>query len=73
MGKRESPQSEQDTRVSDLGTFKLDNLQPVKLILFPKISTFLPNSHNKPFLIAPERGRKEGARAENGKTGITQK
>ena len=73
MGKRESPKSERDTRVSDLGTFKLDNLQPVKLILFPKISTFLPRSHNKQFLITPERERKEGAWAENEKTVITQK
>ena len=39
MGKRESPKSERDTRVSDLGRFKLDNLQPVKLILFKNIYT----------------------------------
>ena len=34
MGKRESLKSECDTGVSVLGAFKLDHLQPLKLILF---------------------------------------
>ena len=40
--KRELLKSEWDTGVSDPGAFKLDNLEPVKLILFQKISTVLP-------------------------------
>ena len=40
MGKRESPQSERETGVSDPGVFKLDRLQTVKLILFQKCFTF---------------------------------
>ena len=63
MGKRESYKSEWDTGVSDPWAFKLDHLQPVKQILLQKISPFYPASHNKPFLITPERGRK----AENWK------
>ena len=42
MGKRDTSKSKRDTGVSVLGALKLDHLQPVKLILFPKISTFLP-------------------------------
>ena len=42
MGKRDTSKSKRDTGVSDHGAFKLDHLQPVKLILFQKISTFLP-------------------------------
>ena len=41
--KRELSKSEWHTGVSDLGAFKLDHFQPVKLILFQKISTFLPS------------------------------
>ena len=33
-GKKELSKSECDTEVSDLGAFKLDHFQPVKLILF---------------------------------------
>ena len=43
MGKRESPKSEWDTGVSDLGAFKLDHLQPAKLILSQNLSTFFPS------------------------------
>ena len=42
-GKRELFKSEWDTEVSDLGAFKLDHLQAVKLILFQIFSTFLPS------------------------------
>ena len=60
--------------VFDPGAFKLDHLQPVKLILFQRISTFLPFILGAPiFLITPERGRKEGAGADNGEKGITPK
>ena len=37
------------------------------------IPPFYPAPHNKQFLITPERGRKKGAGAENGKKGITPK
>ena len=47
--------------------FKMDHLQPVKLILFKKIPPFLPAFHNKLFLITAERRGKEGAGAENWK------
>ena len=40
MGKRDSPKSELDTGVPVPGTFKLDHLQPFKLILLQKLSTF---------------------------------
>ena len=66
-GKRESPKSEKDTGVSDLGAFKRDHLQPFKLILFQKHPPFYPAPYNKPFPNTPERERKEGAGAENGK------
>ena len=59
MGKRDSPKSECDTGVSDLGAFKLDHLQPVKLILFKNISTFLPFILGGPISYYP-RERKEG-------------
>ena len=61
--KSELFKSEWDTGVPDPRAFKLDHLQPVKQILLQKISPFYPASHNKPFLITPERGRK----AENWK------
>ena len=54
-------------RVSDLWAFKLDHLQPVKLILFKDISTFYQPPHNKPFRITPEReenGRSRGTLLE---------
>ena len=58
MGKRESPRSKWDTGISDLGAFKLDHFQPIKLILFKKMfRLFYLASHNKPFNITPERGR----------------
>ena len=47
------------------GAFKLDHLQPVELILAQNYSTFLNFILGLPFLITPERGRKEAARAEN--------
>ena len=47
--------------------FKQDHLKPVKLILFQKNPPFYPGSHYKPFPSTPEKGRKEGAGAENGK------
>ena len=56
-----------DSGVCDAGAFKLDHLQPVKLTLFQKNPPFYPVPHNKPFPITPERGRKEGEGAENGK------
>ena len=59
MGKRDSPKSECDTGVSDLGAFKLDHLQPVKLILFKNISTFLSFILGGPISYYP-RERKEG-------------
>ena len=59
MGKRESPQSEWDTGVSDPGAFKLDHLQPVKLILFQRMSTFLPFILGAPISYYP-RERKKG-------------
>ena len=57
MGKRESPKRENDTGVSDRGAFKLDHLQSVKLILFPKFSNFYIFMLGSPILITPERGR----------------
>ena len=42
MGKRDSSESEWDTGIYVLGAFKLDHLQPVKLILFQKMSTSSP-------------------------------
>ena len=71
---RESLKSEWDTGASVLGAFKLDHLQPVKLILFQNVSTFstfMLGGLN--FLITPEKGRKEAAGAGVGKMGITQK
>ena len=55
--------------VNDSGNwaFKLDHLEPVKQILLKKYPPFYTASHNKLFLITPERGRKEAAGAENGK------
>ena len=73
MGKRESPKSEWDTGVSVLGAFKLDHLQPVKLILSQKFPPFHLSYMEVQFLITPERGRKEAPGAENGEKGITQK
>ena len=63
-------QPEWDTGDSVPGAFKLDHLQPDKLILFQKLSTFSPSPaapHNKPILYTPERGGREAARAENRK------
>ena len=60
----------------DHGAFKLDHLQPVKLISFQNISTFLPFILGGPISYyprGPERGKKEGAGAENGKLAITPK
>ena len=62
MGERKSPKSEGDTGVSDLGAFKLDHLQPVELILFQTISTFLPFILGGPISYYPierKEGRKE--------------
>ena len=72
MGKRESPKSEWDSVVSDLVAFKLDHLQPVMLILFQNISTFLPFILGGQISYYPGE-RKEGAGAENGGNGIFQK
>ena len=58
--------------VSVLGAFKLDHLQPVKLILSHKISAYLTFILGVPISYYPEGGRKEAAGAENGKKGITQ-
>ena len=56
--------------VHDLGEFKLDHFQPFELILFEKISTLLPSYWGSHFLFPLiERGKKEGAGAENGKKG----
>ena len=40
MWRRDSPKSGWDTGVSDLGAFKLDHLQPFKLILSQNVTTF---------------------------------
>ena len=64
--------SEWDTGVSDLGAFKLDHLQPVRLIFFQNVSTFLPFILGGPISYY-RREKKEGAGAENGENGITQK
>ena len=42
MGKGNHPKVNGDTGVSVPVAFKLDHLQPVKLTLFQKCSTFLP-------------------------------
>ena len=47
--------------VHDPGALKLDHLQPVKLFLFHKNSSF-----TKTIIYTAERGRKEGAGTENG-------
>ena len=62
MGKRKSPKSEWDTGVSDLGPFKLNHLQPVKLILFQKKSNLftMPPIINDIFIM----GRQEGGRQQ---------
>ena len=56
--------NECDTGVSVLGTFKLNPLHPVKLILFQKISTFQTLILGLPFLITRaydmKRSREEG-------------
>ena len=39
------------------GAFKLDNLQPVKPLLFPQFSNFFTFILERPILITPERGR----------------
>ena len=73
-GERESLKSEWDTGVFDIGAFKFDHLQPVKLILFLKFSIFFYFSYCEvPFIITPERGRKERTGPGNGEMGITQK
>ena len=61
--------------VSDPGAFKRNHLQLVKLILFQKkIHLFTqPPIINPFFMRTGQRGRKEGAGAENGKRGITLK
>ena len=46
-----------DTGVSVPGAFKLDHLQSVKPILFPKFSNFYIFIVGSPILITPERGR----------------
>ena len=60
MGKRESPISECDTGVSVHGAFKLDLLEPVKLILSLKIFNFLSFIMGGPIPDYPqkEEGRK---------------
>ena len=62
----DSSNSELDTGVSDPGAFKLDHLEPDELILFHYFSNFLIFILGRPFLITPERGRKEGEGAGNG-------
>ena len=59
MRKRDSPKSGWDTGVSVLGEFKLDLLQPVKLILLQDFPNFLIFILGLPFLITPERGKWE--------------
>ena len=66
IGKQESPKSELDTGVSDLGAFKLDHLQPAKLILFRKCSTFFTQPPIINLFLLPQL--EEGAGAEIGKT-----
>ena len=44
-------------RVSVLGAFKLDHLQPVKQILLHNFSNFLIFILGSPFLITPESGK----------------
>ena len=39
------------------GAFKVDHLQPFKLILFPKFYNFSTFILERPILITPERGR----------------
>ena len=55
MGKRESPQSERETGVSDPGVFKLDRLQTVKLILFQKCFTFFTFYTGRSNSLLPQR------------------
>ena len=50
MGKRNSLISEWDTGVSVIGAFKVDHLQPVELILFQNISTFLTSIQGSPII-----------------------
>ena len=61
MGKRDTSKSKRDTGVSVLGLLKLDHLQPVKLILFQKISIFQPFILESPISYYP-REREMGKR-----------
>ena len=54
MGKRESPKSGCDQWISDIVAFKLDNLQPVRLILFQDVSNIWSLYWVLPFLITPQ-------------------
>ena len=55
MGKGNHPNLN-ETGVSVLGAFKLDNLMPVNLILFEKMSTFLTFIHTgAPISYCPKR------------------
>ena len=67
MGIRESFKSEYETQgFLYIGAFKLDHLQPVKLIVSHKFSTCFPFILGGLLSYCPrERGRKE-AEAENG-------
>ena len=58
-----------DTGFSDPGAFKLDHLEPVELILFQKIFTFLPIILKAPISNYP-REKEEGR--SNGEKGINQ-
>ena len=69
--KRESPKSEWDTGVSDLGAFKLDHLQPVKLFLFQNISNFLPFMLEGP-ISDYSRGAKNGEKGFIPKVNVSQ-
>ena len=73
MRKGDSLKSEWDTGVSVLGAFTLDHLLPVGLIVFQKISTSLTFIQGFPFLITPERVRKEAEWIGNEKKGFSQK
>ena len=54
--KRELTRNGWETGVSVPGAFKLDHLEPVKPILFPKFNNFFTFILERPILITPERG-----------------
>ena len=59
--------------VSDLGTFELDHLQPVKLILFQKLSIILTFILGRPILYYPREWKRGSSRGWKWEKGFTQK